>query len=1736
MGLVAGVIFVLDLLIPPDVTVGVLYVAVIFMSLRYRNLQLPLWVALGCSSLTIIAFFLSPIDGELWKALMNQGLALLVIWTTTIMGRQHLQQSATIYLRDRSIEDFMNSIPSACFSFDREGTILSWNAAAEQVYGYSKAEAVGASSYELIVTPEAQEGTQHVIDSVFQGETFANMLRQDRNKKRERGWRMVDFFPVRDAEDHIAYGFQLNVDITTQKASEEQLRTQHARLKAILNSSSDAIYAKDQEGKYLFANQATANIMGQPPEAIIGKDDDALYGSDTAKALKLSDDMVLHHTETLNIEETIPIAGCQQIFSSSKSPLQDAAGANIGVVSVSREITNWKQAQKDLLLTDLLFMTSPDHISIVGRDYRYRRINATYLTVHQKSSQEILSMSVSDLLGKEVFHQTVKPMIDQCFQGKEIHYEAWFTFANDHRRYMAVSHFPLTHEGLEVEEIVVVGKDLTERKHMEDALNASERQLRTILNAMTHFVGVGTVDGVMVDCNQAPLTMAGLTRKDVIGKPFIDTYWLNYSSAIQEQIHRIIQRVGQGEIVREDIQVRMGENLFITVDACYVPVRNSEGQVVQIVHSSIDVTARRAAEQALAENQKKLKALMDHSPNLIFMKDLEGRYLQINKRFEQVFHVSKSHVIGATDQEIFSTEQAAQFQGHDQLVLQARASIEVEETATHDDGIHTSLVHKFPLQDQSGAVYAIGGIATDITDRKRIENELRASESRYRSLIETAGSIIIGLTPDGWIVEWNREAERLFGKTREEVLDQNFFELFLREADRSHLMAAIQNVLEGKATRDFQNIVMRSDGNLRKISWNVDRLLNENHQPYGVIGIGRDITEWEHAQTQLQKWATIYQHTQWGVAVGDANSQSLDMVNEAYARMHGYTVEELQGQPISQVFAPEFLSQLPAMIQFIHERGFHSFESLHIRRDGTIFPALFTVSTIKDIAGMALYRVANVIDISNLKHVQLALLESQQVYHDLVQTIEGVVWECEFPSYQITFVSHYGEHILGHPIQQWYNDPLFLINIIHPDDRQRISALCHEATLRKDNHVMEYRVLHANGDVLWVRAQVTVVVKNDQPIKLRGVMLDITDLKQAEQSLSDSQKLALGTMNAIGAQICVLNETGTILLVNDRWKNFALSNGGSLDHVGIGKNYFSSCKDVEDIEKGIREVLKGDKKEFSFEYPCHSPTTNRWFICRVNRFSEQEPARAVVAHLDITDQKQAEQRLRENEVFTNSILENLPNMVFVKNAENLQFVRINKAGESLLGYERQDLFGKNDFDFFPKDEADFFYKNDQMVLSNGKLLDIPEEFIHTKDRGVRTLHTKKIPICDMDGTPIYLLGISEDITEHKRVEEELRKTESTLKSFFDSAPMMMGVVEVTLDDVRHLSDNRATANFFGQPEGGTTGKWCSQLGMPQNVRQIWINHYQLSLTNHQPISFEYAHPFSQETRWVAATVAPVFFKNSSLPRCAYIAQDITERKTMENHARSHAEELEKEVERRTTRIQELEQRRMQVEKLAALAQIAAGVAHEINNPLASISQSLVLLKRAIPKEHPHFHYMAKTEDCIERIAQITKHLYQLYRPNSPTPLPIDLRICIQTAKEIMRKRTIKQEIEIEVPALPEPIITHLSQGELIQVLCNLIHNAMDASPSGSSIEVSLTTEPGTVSIFVADQGTGISPKDAPHIFEPFFTTKQNQEDGGMGLGLAISHSLVESMGGILDFTTKIGHGTTFRISLPLTTT
>jgi len=166
-------------------------------------------------------------------------------------------------------------------------------------------------------------------------------------------------------------------------------------------------------------------------------------------------------------------------------------------------------------------------------------------------------------------------------------------------------------------------------------------------------------------------------------------------------------------------------------------------------------------------------------------------------------------------------------------------------------------------------------------------------------------------------------------------------------------------------------------------------------------------------------------------------------------------------------------------------------------------------------------------------------------------------------------------------------------------------------------------------------------------------------------------------------------------------------------------------------------------------------------------------AQAMLTHLQGTNEQllaavahreKAEQEVRKTQVFLSSIVDNIPNMVFVKNASDLCFVHFNRAGEALTGFSQAELLGKNDYDFFPKEQADFFVAKDRETLTMRNQVLINEEPITTKDGRTRILQTKKLPILDETGNPAFLLGIAEDITERKRVEEQLRITANAVEN------------------------------------------------------------------------------------------------------------------------------------------------------------------------------------------------------------------------------------------------------------------------------------------------------------------------------------------------------------------------------------
>ncbi|OLP18047.1 hypothetical protein BST81_13525 [Leptolyngbya sp. 'hensonii'] len=189
----------------------------------------------------------------------------------------------------------------------------------------------------------------------------------------------------------------------------------------------------------------------------------------------------------------------------------------------------------------------------------------------------------------------------------------------------------------------------------------------------------------------------------------------------------------------------------------------------------------------------------------------------------------------------------------------------------------------------------------------------------------------------------------------------------------------------------------------------------------------------------------------------------------------------------------------------------------------------------------------------------------------------------------------------------------------------------------------------------------------------------------------------------------------------------------------------------------------------------------KWVLDRGQVLWDEQgkPIRFLGSHTDISDRKQQEEAIRQAQLFLDSIIDNIPDMIFVKDAADLRFVRFNKAGEELLGYSRDTLMGKNDYDFFPPEEADFFVAKDRDVLATKKLCDVAEEPIQTRHQGVRILHTKKLPILNSLGSPQYLLGISEDITERKRAEEALAKRERYLAALVEIQRHLLAYHNIT---------------------------------------------------------------------------------------------------------------------------------------------------------------------------------------------------------------------------------------------------------------------------------------------------------------------------------------------------------------------
>jgi PAS domain S-box-containing protein len=256
-------------------------------------------------------------------------------------------------------------------------------------------------------------------------------------------------------------------------------------------------------------------------------------------------------------------------------------------------------------------------------------------------------------------------------------------------------------------------------------------------------------------------------------------------------------------------------------------------------------TEHKRAEIALAHSEQRLQAILDHSATVISLKDVQGRYLLVNRRYEELFHVTQADVLGRTDYDLFPVEVADRFQANDRAALAAGLPMTFEEFAPHDDGIHSYISIKFPLHAPGGAVTGVCGIATDITERER----LGAASLHLAAIVESSADAIISKDLNGIITSWNTGAERTFGYTAAEVIGQPVS--ILAAPDRLDEMPNIlSKIKQGLRVEHYETRRRRRDGQIIDVALSVSPVRNADGRIVGASKIARDISDRKRAEQE----------------------------------------------------------------------------------------------------------------------------------------------------------------------------------------------------------------------------------------------------------------------------------------------------------------------------------------------------------------------------------------------------------------------------------------------------------------------------------------------------------------------------------------------------------------------------------------------------------------------------------------------------------------------------------------------------------------------------------------------------------------------------------------------------------------------------------------------------------------------------------------------------------------------
>ena len=1051
-------------------------------------------------------------------------------------------------------------------------------------------------------------------------------------------------------------------------------------------------------------------------------------------------------------------------------------------------------------------------------------------------------------------------------------------------------------------------------------------------------------------------------------------------------------------------------------------------------------------------------------------------------------------------------------------------------------------------------IVLIAVLLANIQKRKVVEKNLQRSEQQMSQIIDFLPDPTFVIDSQSRVIAWNRAMETLTGVKAEAIVGKGDHEYAIpfHGRRRSVLIDLVHN-WDDEVKKSYKKVKKDGDRILAETRKPIQKLGNRHFKItaaplYNKKGIGagaietlHDITERRTTERELADRETLLslfvENTPAAVAMCDTEMNYLAHSHRWITDYH-LPDEDLIGRCHYDVFR-----NIPDHWRQQHQRCFQgevieTDEELFIRADGTrdwvrrnLHPLY---NNDGNIDGLILFTEV----VTQKKQIEKNLHLMERV----LEKIPAILFRWQsLVNWSVVYVSD-NIRQFGYSPEELLSGQIIYSSLIHPDDLFRVSSKVAQAAEQGTNHFrQEYRIVDKSGRAHWVDDRTVVERDTDGTIiYYQGVILDVTWRKQAEEKIKRSERMLRRIMDIVPSMIFVKNAQGRYLMANQA---VADNYGMSLEKL-VG----SLQADIHPNQDQVRRYLANDLKTlqrnrplYVLEEPFQDQTgATRWLEvikvpCDVADFGE--PAVVGLA-MDVTEKRVAKAKLVDAHRILRLVMDTIPVRVFWKDTK-CRYLGCNQPFAEDAGKTNPDeLIGKNDYDFpWGANQAELYRRDDFAVMSSGKSqinFEGPQTAPDGRDIWVQT---SRVPMRDMNGNIIGVLGTYQDITERKKAEEELRQLRNYLVNIINSMPsVLIGV------------DSKGLVTQWNQQAEKVTGL-TFEMAQSRPLADVYpklideMERIQTAIHSRRVLK-DLKVPFQKngEKRFEDITIFPLVA--NGVEGAVIRVDDVTQRVR-------------------------LEEMMIQSEKMLSIGGLAAGMAHEINNPLAGIMQNAAVLENRLLGDLPANEKAAEAAGTTmatirkyieqrqlktmmenistsgERAATIVRNMLSFSRKSDQIISSHDLRVVMDETVELaqtdydMKKHYDFKQIRIirEYAETMEPVPCEKSK--IQQVFLNILKNGAEAMAESlstrekSTFRLKIKDEGKWQVVEIADNGPGMDEKQRRRIFEPFFTTKPAGE--GTGLGLSVSYFIItKNHAGEMDVYSRAGKGTQFIIRLPKT--